>query len=234
MRLVLNTGTTGLRLVMPDLDARLAIADVGTFTRELPDPTRTPKPEPKKTPKPTPTAPPTPPRLTAGGYAFPVVGEVTYTNDWGAPRASTGTHVGNDIFGEFGAPAVAVRDGRLTKVGTLDISGNRLWLIDDNGDAYFYAHLSSFANVARNGARVQAGDVLGFIGNTGDAEPTPPHLHFEVHPGGLNEAPVNPFPILKAWQRREDVAPGAWAQRLGADAAERPGALVTVRDFIAE
>ena len=242
-RLVLNTGTTGLRLVTPELDVRLAVVEIGSFTRALPDPTRTPKPEPKPkptrkpkpTPSPTPTPPATPPRLTAGGYAFPVVGEVNYTDTFGADRqAAIGTHQGVDIFGEFGAPAVAVRDGRLIKVGTLPISGNRLWVIADNGDAFFYAHLSSFSTVARTGARVQAGDVLGFVGNTGDAEPTPPHLHFEVHPGGLNQDAVNPTPIVRSWERSEDVPPGAWAQRLSADATERPGALVTVRDFIAE
>jgi len=129
---------------------------------------------------------------------------------------------------------VAVRDGTIDHVGTLPISGNRLWLHTANGDAFFYAHMSSFSTAARDGARVKAGTVLGFVGNTGDAEPTPPHLHFEVHPGGIDEDAVDPYPIVTAWQRRDDVPPGAWLQRLGADTTERPGALVTVRDFIAE
>lgn len=238
--LTLNTEDTGLRLTTDSLDVRIAVVAADTFAKRLPDPTPTPtakpKPEATKTPKPTPTPAPKPPkRLTAGGYAFPVYGDVTYDSTYGAARAAPIiAHEGNDIFAEFGSPVVAVRDGRLTKVGTLDISGNRLWLIDDNGDAYFYAHLSSFANAARNGARVEAGDVLGFVGNTGDAEPTPPHLHFEVHPNGLEEDSVDPYPILRAWEADEDVPPGAWLQQLGADATERPGALVTVRDFIAE
>jgi murein DD-endopeptidase MepM/ murein hydrolase activator NlpD len=241
--LVLNEGDTGLHLVSDDLDARVAIASVTTFDKQVPDPTPSPKPEPKPTrsPKPKSTATPkpkepkTPPRLTAGGYAFPVVGDVNYDSTFGAARAAPiVAHEGNDIFAEFGSPAVAVHDGRITKVGTLPISGNRLWVVTDDGDAFFYAHLSSFSNAARNGNRVKAGEVLGFIGNTGDAEPTPPHLHFEVHPGGIDEDAVDPYPILRAWQGDKKVPPGAWVQELGADATERPGALVTVRDFIAE
>ena len=248
-RVVVNDGGTGLRVVTDDADVRVAVVGVRTATRKVeptptatPAPTRTPKP--KASPKPTRTAKPgkrrkppeVPKRLSAGGYAFPVYSDdVTYEDTFGAARAAPiGSHEGTDVFAPFGSPVVAVRDGRLTKVGTLPISGNRLWLVDEDGDAFFYAHLSSFSTIARNGARVEAGDVLGFVGNTGDAEPTPPHVHFEVHPGGIEEDPVNPYPILTAWEARYDVPPGAWLQQLGSEAADRPGALVTVRDFIAE
>ena len=254
-RVVVNRESTGLRVVTSSRDVRVAIVRTSTFKRRVePTPTPTPTPEPTRSPKPTRTpkpaktaapekqdkvkrrkAPEVPKRLSAGGYAFPVYGDITYEDTYGAARAApVVSHQGTDIFAPFGSPVVAVRDGRLTKVGTLPISGNRLWLIDEAGDAFFYAHLSSFSAAARNGARVQAGDVLGFVGNTGDAEPTPPHVHFEVHPGGIEEDPVNPYPILLAWEEREDVPPGAWLQEHGAEAADRPGALVTVRDFIAE
>ena len=172
-------------------------------------------------------------RLTAGGFAFPVYGEASISDDFGGPR-QIGPHQGNDIFAEFGAPVVAVTDGKLAKVGTLPISGNRLWLTSPGGDAFFYAHMSAFSDEAVDGAEVKAGTVIGFVGNTGDAEPTPPHVHFEVHPGGMAQDAVDPHPILLAWQGRTDVAPGAWLQKAGADTAERPGALVAVRDFIAE
>ena len=66
--------------------------------------------------------------------------------------------------------------------------------------------------------------MLGYTGNTGDAEPTPPHLHFEIHPDGGDA--VDPEPFLKVWQKR--------AGRALTDTAERPGALVEVRDFIGE
>lgn len=169
-------------------------------------------------------------RLTGHGYAFPVFGNARVADDFGAPR-QIGAHQGNDIFAPFGAPALAVADGVVEKVGTLPISGNRLWLRTDAGDAFFYAHMSAFSPEAVNGRRVKAGTVLGFVGNTGDAEPTPPHLHFEIHPGG--EAAIDPHRILLAWQQGGDVPPGAWLARYGEDTAPRPGALVEVRDFIA-
>jgi murein DD-endopeptidase MepM/ murein hydrolase activator NlpD len=75
--------------------------------------------------------------------------------------------------------------------------------------------------------------VLGFTGNTGDAEPTPPHVHFEIHPGGMKKDAIDPHAILLAWQENRDVPPGAWLARHGEDTSERPGALVEVRDFIA-
>ena len=126
---------------------------------------------------------------------------------------------------------LAVADGRLNRVGTLPISGNRLWLKTDRGDSFFYAHLSAFSPEAVSGRRVKAGTLLGFVGNTGDAEPTPPHVHFEVHPGDGDA--IDPHAILTAWQRRGDLPTGGWLARYGRDTEPRPGALVEVRDFIA-
>ena len=120
---------------------------------------------------------------------------------------------------------MAVADGELANVGTLPISGNRLWVYADSGDQFFYAHLSAFSPNAVNGRHVEAGEVLGYVGNTGDAEPTPPHVHFEIHPDGGDA--VDPNAFLTAWQKRA----GASSRP---DTAERPGALVEVRDFIEE
>ena len=91
---------------------------------------------------------------------------------------------------------LAVADGTLNRVGTLPISGNRLWLRSDDGDSFFYAHLSAFAPGAVEGAEVKAGTLLGFTGNTGDAEPTPPHVHFEIHPGADDDRSIDPHEIL--------------------------------------
>ncbi|MBA3306593.1 MAG: M23 family metallopeptidase, partial [Thermoleophilaceae bacterium] len=121
--------------------------------------------------------------------------------------------------------------GTLYRVGTRKVPGNRLWLRSSRGDTFFYAHLSAFAESARNGARVRAGDVLGFVGDTGDAERTPPHLHFEVHPQA--GAAVNPYRFLRAWDERRDVPPAAWLDRYGQDPGARPGVLVVVEDFLA-
>ncbi len=161
-------------------------------------------------------------RLAAADHAVPVGGAAEVADDWGGPR-QIGPHQGNDIFAPFGSPVLAVADGRVEKVGTLPISGNRLWVRTDAGDTFFYAHLASFAPAARTGARVKAGTVLGYVGNTGDAEPTPPHLHFEVHPGDGD--PIDPHTILTTWQERAGIVDAT-------DATERPGALVEVRDLI--
>lgn len=122
---------------------------------------------------------------TAGAaYVFPVLGTTNFTDTWGAARASTGIpHQGTDIFAQEGTPIVAVADGTLDRVGWNTIGGYRFWLTDDAGNAFYHAHLSAFSPIATDGARVQRGDVIGFVGHTGDAQGTPPHLHFEVHPG---------------------------------------------------
>ncbi len=161
-------------------------------------------------------------RLLGRQFVFPVRGSVTIGGPFGGFRADTGFHEGNDIFANFGTPVVAVADGKVHKVGSLPISGNRLWVVKDNGDSFFYAHLSAFSPAAVTGAHVTAGTVLGYVGNTGDAEPTPPHLHFEIHP--LGGPAVDPHTFLEAWLKR--------AGNLAAVAVERPGALVEVHDFI--
>ncbi len=171
---------------------------------------------PATTTTPTPLIPPEPlglPRRAApkvalpagGGYVFPVFGDVSFTDDYGAPRADTGWHQGNDLFAPTGTPVLAVADGRLSRVGVNTLGGNRLWLTDEAGNAFYYAHLSAYAPAALEGARVRAGQVIAFVGNTGDAITTPPHLHFEVHPGGGDS--VDPYPYLIAWQRGTDIPP---------------------------
>ena len=161
---------------------------------------------------------------------FPVYGSHNYTDTFGAFRADTGFHQGNDVFAAAGTPVVAVTSGRLFNVGTLRISGNRLWVRSDKGDCFFYAHLSAFATDARDGLRVKAGQVVGFVGSTGDAERTPPHLHFEVHPG-CGPA-VDPYPFLRAWEGRRDVPAAAWLVRYARESGVRPGALVELKDYL--
>lgn len=164
--------------------------------------------------------------LGVPGFAFPVAGKHSFSDEWGAPRQNTGQHEGNDIFAEFGTPVVAVADGRLYRVGTRKVPGNRLWLRNRQGHRFFYAHLSDFAASAFNGADVQAGEVIAFVGSTGDAEQTPPHVHFEAH--ARDGLAVNPFRLLTKWEA------GGVGSAYRKDPGTRPGALIVVRDFLAE
>ena len=162
-------------------------------------------------------------RLTAEGYVFPVYGPSGFGDTFGAPRATTVWHHGQDIFAALGSPVLAVADGTLFSVGWNDVGGNRFWLRDRDGNEFYYAHLAAFSPLATNGGRVRAGDVVGFVGNTGDADTTPYHLHFEIHPSSLlflgYDGVVNPYPYLRAWEHARDVdfpAAAIWAPTLRA------------------
>jgi murein DD-endopeptidase MepM/ murein hydrolase activator NlpD len=217
----------GTKVVVADVSASAGASTpqptaTATATAE-PSATATPRPTATATPKPRDTTPSWKKRLMSKRFVFPVGGKTTIGGPFGSFR-SQGAHQGNDLFADFGTPVVAVADGVIANVGSLPISGNRLWVYADGGDQFFYAHLASFAPAAVNDRHVEAGTILGYTGNTGDAEPTPPHLHFEIHPDGGKA--VDPHPFLVAWQKRAGAAL--------TDTAERPGALVEVRDFIGE
>jgi murein DD-endopeptidase MepM/ murein hydrolase activator NlpD len=151
------------------------------------------------------------PKLTAGRYVFPVYGPSSFIDSFGAFRGdvSGNWHHGDDIFAPLGAPILAVADGTVFSVGWNDVGGNRFWLRDTAGNEFYFAHLSAFTPLAVNGAQVKAGDVLGFVGNTGDAQGTPYHLHFEIHPNGLlglgYDGAVDPTRYLLAWEHLQDV-----------------------------
>jgi murein DD-endopeptidase MepM/ murein hydrolase activator NlpD len=150
-------------------------------------------------------------RLSGQGYVFPVYGTVSFGDSFGAPRPDVpgGWHHGEDLFAPKGTPVLAVADGTVYSIGWNDIGGYRLWLRDRQGNQFYYAHLSAYSPLAVEGDTVEAGDVLGFVGNTGDADGGPPHLHFEIHPSGLlglgYDGVVAPYPFLVAWQHRQDV-----------------------------
>jgi murein DD-endopeptidase MepM/ murein hydrolase activator NlpD len=164
---------------------------------------------PSASPPVQPASPSVHPHLTAGGYVFPVYGPASFSDDFGAARADTGWHHGNDVFAPLGAPVLAVTDGTLFLVGWNTLGGNRFWLRDLQGNEFYYAHLSAFSPLARNGAVVKAGDVIGFVGDTGDAAGTPTHLHFEIHPAALlsmgYDGVIDPYSYLLAWQRLDDA-----------------------------
>ena len=129
---------------------------------------------------------------------FPVNGPNSYINDWGFPRSGGRKHRGNDIFAAMGTPVVATTNGVISKTSPLEkgLGGITVWLYGEDDVAYYYAHLQKIEDGIVVGKRVKAGDVLGYVGNTGNARSTPPHLHLQIHPG--DDKPINPYPYLVA------------------------------------
>ena len=168
-------------------------------------------------------------RLSQGGYVFPVFGSAAFGNTFGAFRADVAGkwHHGEDLVAPMGTPLLAAASGTVFSVGWNDVGGWRVWLRDDAGNEFYYAHLSAYSPLAVNGKRVRAGDVLGFVGDSGDADGGLPHLHFEIHPVDLlqygYDGVVAPYPFLVAWRRAEDIAFSAGrTYRLGQDSTGRP------------
>src|SRR5439155_397389 len=143
-------------------------------------------------------------------------------------------HHGDDVFGELGQPLLAVADGTVFSIGWNRLGGNRLWLRDHRGNLFYYAHLAAFSTSTRNGAHVRAGQVIGFMGNTGDAEGTTTHLHFEVHPVSLlylgYDGAVDPTGYLERFHRLQNlpfpVASGWAPSPPGVVRAPLPGAML--------
>jgi len=142
---------------------------------------------------------------------FPVVGQVTYTNDFGQARPG-GPHQGNDLMGTKRAPVVAVEEGTVEFWTTSASAGCMLYLHGASGTMYEYIHLNndltagndnkgkcvagvSYAPGLVDGEHVDAGQLIGYLGDSGDANGIHPHLHFEVHPKGGKA--VAPFPYLQ-------------------------------------
>lgn len=150
-------------------------------------------------------------RLSGGGFVFPIYGPASFGDSFGGsrPNVEGGWHHGEDIFAPPGTPLLAVADGSLHTIGFNRLGGYRLWLRDDDGNEFYYAHLSAYSPLAVEGRRVESGDVIGFVGDTGDAKGTP-HLHFEIHPASMAslgyDGVVAPYPILLAWRRADDTS----------------------------
>jgi murein DD-endopeptidase MepM/ murein hydrolase activator NlpD len=136
------------------------------------------------------SAAPSPPPPPRSGIACPVAGSSAYSDTWGASRSGGRSHQGVDMLASRGTPLVAVVSGSVQFKQT-SLGGNSVWLAGSDGNRYFYAHLDSFEGSSRG---VSQGEVIGYVGDTGNARGTN-HLHFEVHPGG--GAAVNPYPYVR-------------------------------------
>ena len=140
-------------------------------------------------------------------WVFPVQGPHSFTDSFGAPRYAGGyhTHKGTDIMCARNTPIVAVVSGVISRTHPIDsgLGGISVWLKGDDGNSYYYAHLTSIQTGIEAGVRVAAGQVIGFAGNTGDAAGGPVHLHFEIHPGG--GAAIDPYLVLKGAAKISDL-----------------------------
>jgi murein DD-endopeptidase MepM/ murein hydrolase activator NlpD len=142
---------------------------------------------------------PSPPRSAGGGGGVcPVRGRVRIGQGWGAPRdGGRRRHQGIDLLAPAGTPLVAVADGRITRASNVERGrgGISLWLQDYRGTSYYYAH--NQRNLVRVGQRVHRGQVVALVGSSGNARGGPPHLHFQLHPGG--GPPANPDATVRRW-----------------------------------
>ncbi len=145
---------------------------------------------------------------------FPVLGPTTYMDDFGAPRAG-GPHQGIDMLAPKRALALAAEAGKVKFWTSSATAGCMLYLYGASGTTYYYIHLNNdltkrndnkgkcvagtaYAKGLKNGAKVAAGQVVGYVGDSGDANGLHPHLHFELHPNGGKA--VDPYQWLQSGQ----------------------------------
>ena len=134
-----------------------------------------------------------------GSLSFPVAGydHSAVRSFWGDWRSGGRLHQGVDVFAPRGTPVVAATAGIVRSTRPNNLGGKVVWLRDELGRSQYYAHLDSF--VVSQGDRVEAGDTLGFVGNTGNARTTPPHLHFGIaHNGWFDPLPAIDLPSAPA------------------------------------
>jgi murein DD-endopeptidase MepM/ murein hydrolase activator NlpD len=114
-------------------------------------------------------------------------------NTWHAPRGSDRVHEGQDIFAPKGTPIFSATTGYVYKIGENNLGGQTVSVIGAGGRVYYYAHLDSYAPGLAEGDPVSTKTLLGSVGTTGNAQGTPPHLHFGIY---TSSGAVNPLPLL--------------------------------------
>lgn len=113
---------------------------------------------------------------------------------WGAARSEGRQHEGIDIFAKRGTPVLSATQGIVSRVGTNNLGGKVVWVTGPNLSRHYYAHLDDYADQIQEGDWVEVGEVIGYVGNTGNAKNTPPHLHYGIYLNG--QGAINPYPYL--------------------------------------
>lgn len=182
-------------------------------------------------------------RLRAFGWAeedviaavyppFIVAGYAAWSDTWGAPRYGPGplvrTHEGQDVFCDMGAPVLAPESGIVTH-DVQQLGGLVARVHRDDGSYWYLAHLSDWNTEAfPSGSRVEAGDVIGYCGRSGNAEHTPPHVHFGWYgPDGVRD----PMLVLVTWLRAAEIRAGDLLRRVVGERIARISELETYRRF---
>jgi peptidoglycan LD-endopeptidase LytH len=111
---------------------------------------------------------------------------------WGAARSGGRRHEGIDIFAKKGTPIRSSTTGIVLMVGWDTLGGQVVWVLGQDLSRHYYAHLSAYGAYS-TGSWVNQGDIIGYVGNTGNARTTPPHLHYGIY---LSQGAVNPYPYL--------------------------------------
>lgn len=165
--------------------------------------------------------------LVLASAPFPVAGAAYYSHDFGFPRYVPFPHLheGTDIFAPLGTPIVASVPGYVAGLGSNPVGGLSVWLGGDDGSGFYYTHMVAIAEGLAPGQRVDVGTVIGYVGNSGNAAGTPPHVHFEIHPpikdkkgqivaggattlpdgtGHTNTPAADPKPYLDAWLQQAE------------------------------
>jgi murein DD-endopeptidase MepM/ murein hydrolase activator NlpD len=135
--------------------------------------------------------------LVEGMGRFPIAGLAYWHDDWLEPRMTPVPHLhhGLDLFADFGTPIRAVDDGTVTMLNDPEGWGNGVDLKAKDGTEYIFAHMQSVADNLKAGDSVKLGQVIGYVGNTGNAQGGPPHCHFEVHKPDA----IPPKPFVDKW-----------------------------------
>jgi murein DD-endopeptidase MepM/ murein hydrolase activator NlpD len=220
-------------------DAPVPAGDYDEFARcgPVPKPVRGPRSRPNNTKRLVALAQPLLDRgvpldqaMIAISPPFPVAGRANFTDDWMNPRTTPcpHLHMGTDIFADFGTPIVASEPGIVNARGRHPVGGLSVWVTGQSRMSYYYAHLERFADIAP-GTHVEAGTVLGYVGDTGNAEGGAPHLHFSLHPPkgksfgvvgssslGRSLTPyANPKPYLDQWLTQSEIRAPLLVEELG-------------------
>ena len=127
--------------------------------------------------------------------AMPIedVSKKQIANTWHAPRGTDRLHEGQDIFAPRGTAVLSATEGYIVNIGENNLGGQTVSVVGAGGRTYYYAHLDSYAPHIAEGDYVTKQTLLGYVGTTGNAGGTPPHLHFGIYaPGGA----LDPLPLL--------------------------------------